>query len=332
MRRPILELKDKKILVELSNNSRQTSSHIGKKLKTSQFSVNYRIKKIVDLGVIKRFYPIINYEALGYFKANFFVSLREFDKELSDKILGFFKENKFVRSVYSYFDKWDFEIELIMKRMKDFDTFLEEFDNKFPNITLEDEEIILIDEYKNNSLPSTIIKQETKSFEEIKKEKRVSGEVIRELDDKDLRILSLLSKNSRLSSYKIAEQVGLNADTVLKRIKRLVESNVILGFTTLVDHKKLGLNNYTIMIKVKRLSSVDKKKLIGFVNQNKNIVYATTSIGQHDIIIKLVCEHKELESVVKDLKAKFYDIISDYDVFLVSENQYFNPMPRVMLG
>ena len=60
------------------------------------------------------------------------------------------------------------------------------------------------------------------------------------LDTTDRRILELLRENSRRTFGDIGTQVGLSAPAVKRRIDRLEESGVIRGYTTLVDHAKLG--------------------------------------------------------------------------------------------
>jgi len=60
------------------------------------------------------------------------------------------------------------------------------------------------------------------------------------LDTTDRRILELLRENSRRTFGDIGAQVGLSAPAVKRRIDRLEESGVIRGYTTVVDHAKLG--------------------------------------------------------------------------------------------
>jgi DNA-binding Lrp family transcriptional regulator len=60
------------------------------------------------------------------------------------------------------------------------------------------------------------------------------------LDDTDRRILSLLSSNARRTFGDIGSQVGLSAPAVKRRVDRLEGDGVIAGYTTVVDHARLG--------------------------------------------------------------------------------------------
>ena len=61
-----------------------------------------------------------------------------------------------------------------------------------------------------------------------------------EVDDTDREILELLGRDARRTYGDIGDRVGLSAPAVKRRIDRLVECGVILGFTTRLDHAKLG--------------------------------------------------------------------------------------------
>lgn len=61
-----------------------------------------------------------------------------------------------------------------------------------------------------------------------------------ELDATDRTILDLLAENARRTFGDIGRRVGLSAPAVKRRIDRLEATGVVLGYTTRVDHAKLG--------------------------------------------------------------------------------------------
>lgn len=61
-----------------------------------------------------------------------------------------------------------------------------------------------------------------------------------ELDEIDTRIVDLLVKDGRRTLADIGKVVGLSAPAVKRRLDRLEEDGVILGYTALLDHSKLG--------------------------------------------------------------------------------------------
>ena len=62
---------------------------------------------------------------------------------------------------------------------------------------------------------------------------------MRDLDETDMEILSLLAENARRPFSEIGERVGLSGPAVSDRVTRLEETGVIEGFTVDVDRTKL---------------------------------------------------------------------------------------------
>jgi Lrp/AsnC family leucine-responsive transcriptional regulator len=61
-----------------------------------------------------------------------------------------------------------------------------------------------------------------------------------DLDGTDLEVLDLLGRDARRSLADIARRVNLSSPAVKRRIDRLEQIGVITGYTTVVDHAKLG--------------------------------------------------------------------------------------------
>jgi Lrp/AsnC family transcriptional regulator of ectoine degradation len=60
------------------------------------------------------------------------------------------------------------------------------------------------------------------------------------LDDRDIRILAVLSREGRISKSDLAERVNLSATPCAERLKRLEAAGVIRGYRALVDVARLG--------------------------------------------------------------------------------------------
>lgn len=60
------------------------------------------------------------------------------------------------------------------------------------------------------------------------------------LDDVDRRIVSLLLEDGRRSATDIGRRIGLSPAAAKRRIDRLEQLDVLLGYRAVVDHAKLG--------------------------------------------------------------------------------------------
>jgi len=70
------------------------------------------------------------------------------------------------------------------------------------------------------------------------------------LDDVNLRLLSELQADARLSVAELGRRVGLSSPAVAERLQRLEQEQVILGYHARLDPRKLGLN-LTAVIRVR---------------------------------------------------------------------------------
>ena len=61
-----LDDKDKKILNMLQENSRMSYMHIASKLGISEATVRYRVKNLIDKGIIHRFTVLLDPRKIGY--------------------------------------------------------------------------------------------------------------------------------------------------------------------------------------------------------------------------------------------------------------------------
>jgi DNA-binding Lrp family transcriptional regulator len=65
----------------------------------------------------------------------------------------------------------------------------------------------------------------------------------------EMKILAELTKVSNESINTIAEHCGFSRQKVWSSIKKLEEKNIIWGYTSIFDEKKIGLTHFVLMIK-----------------------------------------------------------------------------------
>lgn len=78
---------------------------------------------------------------------------------------------------------------------------------------------------------------------------KLKANLAEKIDDLDLRILSVLQEDCRLSFNKIAKKLGISVGTAFNRIKNLERARILKGYTAIVDSAKIGYN-LTVIIMV----------------------------------------------------------------------------------
>lgn len=67
--------------------------------------------------------------------------------------------------------------------------------------------------------------------------------VIVELDEFDRKIIAILGRDGRITYTELAQRVGLSKTPCQQRVRRLVDSGLIIGFRAIVDPAKVGLDH-----------------------------------------------------------------------------------------
>ncbi|RVD14541.1 Lrp/AsnC family transcriptional regulator, partial [Mesorhizobium sp. M7A.F.Ca.ET.027.02.1.1] len=81
-------------------------------------------------------------------------------------------------------------------------------------------------------------------------------------DDFDRRILRELQADARITNNELAERIGLSPSPCLRRVRRLEETGVIRGYTTLVDPSAFGWS--MVAIATIRLSRQNEDEIVMF--------------------------------------------------------------------
>ncbi|MEM2439964.1 MAG: Lrp/AsnC family transcriptional regulator [Candidatus Bathyarchaeia archaeon] len=167
----------------------------------------------------------------------------------------------------------------------------------------------------------------TSVYDDVFDEKVRRADVKKEipLDDVDLKILRALALDARASSRQLAKQCGVSTSTVLSRVKKLEESNVIKGYTALVDHEKLGYE-LTVVVEL----TVSKGRLLEVENEvaklpNVCCVYDVTGLIDAMIIAKFK-NREELSKFAKRLLAMPYVERTNTHVVLTTIKEDFREL------
>ena len=123
---------------------------------------------------------------------------------------------------------------------------------------------------------------------------------LEKIDELDLRILSVLQEDCRLSFNKIANKLNVSVGTAFNHVKSLEKKGVLKGYTAVLDSSKLGYNlNVVIMIQAEGtyLSEVENE-----IAKTSNVVALYDITGDYDAIaITKFKDRASLNAFIKNL-------------------------------
>jgi len=121
------------------------------------------------------------------------------------------------------------------------------------------------------------------------------------IDKIDVEILKILLKNARENQKEIAKECGISSVSVLKRIKRLKETGVIVGTSLYIDEEVFGSPyNATVLVDASNTFEDEIKKRI---RQIENVVVCAEIIGRYNLCsLVIVHDLKELNEIVCEIR------------------------------
>ena len=319
-----IDLKDRKILYQLDIDSRQSFRSIGRKIGLSKDVVLSRVNRLMEKGIIKKFYTVIDSSKLGYTSFRFYLVFQRTNPGIEKEIINYFLKKKNGWWVCKVKGKFDLGVALWVKDIIDFDIFWEK--------TLRKYRYYFQDQVFSVYLQSVTYKHSYLLLDDHDKKDRFKFDIAGlgrkvDIDDLDIKILGLLAKDARISTMKIVEKLGSTANTVNKRIKNLIKLNVIQGFRISIDFLKLGYEFYKADIKLMDYKKRDR--IIDYVMLNPHLFALNKTAGYADLELDFFVNNvDELLKIMEDLVVRFPDTIKNYTYFYESEMYKFQYIPE----
>ena len=110
-----------------------------------------------------------------------------------------------------------------------------------------------------------------------------------QIDNIDLKILNVLSKNAKVPYTEVAKKVFVSGGTVHVRMRKLEKMGVVRGTKLDIDYDKLGYNISSYM-GIYLEKSFLYKETVKSLKKIPEIVEIHAITGQYTIFIKIICK------------------------------------------
>jgi len=315
-----LDLKDKKILFELEQNSRQSLTQLAKKVKIKKETIFYRIKNLEKKGIIQKYLTEINIYKLGYQFYPILIKYQNTTPSIEEKIYSYLKKSKYVAWLTKCEGAWDLNLTIISKNNFELNNFLQDFLPKYSKY-IADKHIFITTQIHYFKRGFWIGKPSTQTT--------ITGEGEKsEINEKDYKLLKILSHQARKPLVEIAEKLNNTPKNISYKIKKLEKKGILQGSRILVDFTKIGYKFYKTWFSLKNVNSENFQELINYFKQHPNIIWATKTIGFYDLSIEMeVKQTEEFRKILNEIKGKFSKIIKKHESLLIFEEGVMNYFP-----
>ncbi len=314
-----LDIKDKRILYLLCMDSRSSCSTIAKSAGVSKDAVNYRIKRLEQIGVIQGYITVVNTACLGHDSYHLFLQLNNLNEEVRAKFTEICKY-PCVKAVLEYSGKFNYEIAISAKSVLDFDGKVTKIIDNLASYIQAYEILVIARTFESRALPS--------GFFPFKVDWRTSEPCsLVKADDMDFSILRVISNYARIPLMELGMRVGLTAEGVKYRLRKLQASGIIVKYMPIMNYSALGYTMYGVLMSVRGLTSEKERKLDYFLKTNEHVLWAVKTVGQYNLMMYICTKtSEEFHDTILTLRNQF-DIL-DYEALIAREELKYTYFPE----
>ncbi len=314
-----LDLIDKKILYELEQNCRRSLNEIAKIVRVSKQTLHYRIERLVREGAITQFIAILNVAKLGLVNHEVWIQLSELSEEKKKEFIDYLIAHKDTRWIASCGGKIDLAIAIAAGNIVQFNSVFQEILTTFPNY---------VKNYFVNVSPEYFTYPRTHLIGE-KENREVShlgGEPLRaQLDETEIKILEILSKDARAHLIEIAKQANITENTTRTKIKRLEKDRIIQTYAAIIQPSALGLIHFEILATTQNVTKEKEKELETYCLLNPYVTYYLCLVGKFDIDIALdATSNEHFQKTIVEFRSRFADIIKEFEFVYILKHHKFD--------
>jgi Lrp/AsnC family transcriptional regulator, leucine-responsive regulatory protein len=312
---------DLKILNELDQNSRISLKKLSTIAKCSKSKVQYRINRLVSEKIIDSFYTVVNFNKLGYLQYKLYFKYYNVDPSKEIEIINYWQKDKNSTWVGSLRGSWDLGVSILCENEIELAEVITKFMYKYSKFIFA--KVVFLTEY------SYVF---TRYFLEHGKEKKYFRYSLKkekiELDDTDKKILHYMAINARISIEELSELVKRDRDTVAYRIKKLIKLGIIAGFRININLNKVKYKTYKILLNFKGLNEKNETEIINYIKNHRFGTQYLKLIGSWDSELEFEMEEgDEIYKHVGEFRQRFNQLITQYEIILISNNYKLSYFP-----
>lgn len=297
-----IDLFDKRILDLLIENSNIPLRELSAKLNRSKSFVNYRIKNLLEKGVIEQIYPIIDIAKLGVYVLDVFIRTN-MDEEQEIKFIEFLKTQDKIYYIERLIGNYSMRISFLSENLKNSISFIKECFNNYAESL----------EAVNFFIVQSMIKTQNPMFNTLGNNKPLTffdNISNLSLSIKEIDILRIINDNPRISVLEISSKTGFSREFIDKTVKKFVREKLIVGYSIDVDTEKFEYVSKLFLLKLKFLDSDNYKELKKRLILIPEIQTLTTYFPENWLSIEVNLKN---EKELRDLQIK---ILTEYKKYV----------------
>jgi len=150
-----------------------------------------------------------------------------------------------------------------------------------------------------------------------------------DLDEIDLRLLSYIQSDARLTNIELAQKVGLSPSPCLRRLRNLENKGIILGYMTFVDQTRVGFPiSVFVNVTLKEQTELALEQFESSINALPEVMECYLMTGISDYLLRVVANDLvDYERFLKEHLTRIPLIASIQSSFALKQIIYRTALP-----
>ena len=321
-----LTANEKLILRHLESDSRISFSTIAKKTRKSQQRVSYTVNSLINKGIIKKFYALIDYSKFDIISFRVYFKIRYVNEVSFKEFIDYLVSQTNTLWIATCSGDFDLICTFLASNPSQFNKKLRGIMANFPKQIL------------NYTILTTVVirsfeRQYLASTPHVFKEVIIGGDRVPvNVDGIDMKILSLISDNSRVSSVDIANKLSITPKTVIERIKKLEKKEIIDGYKPLLSLETMGYMSILLLIRYHDITVEIEKRLINYLEMQPNVIGVVKTLGEWDVEVEIEVKNMhDFRKIEMEIRQKFTTLIHEIRSIPIYETFKKNFFPQFLL-
>jgi len=308
----ILDELDRNILALLDRNCRATAVELGEALRRSRQTIEYRIRRLEDQGIITEYTCSFNPTSVGYRLYKICLRLRDVPGEKERLCKELFNLGT-VYWVGKTSGSWDLLFGVFYRDEREILAIVDRLVRGFRHVIVERSGYMMVEILQ---YPKMYLTGELAQYREYAGAVRYS-----ELDELDVAIVAKLIGNARLSYNALGESLGVSSLLIQRRMKRMEQAGTLFQYRIGVNLRALGLELYKVIITTDLYSEDDHRRFVDFISKRKEIQFLVRNIWSIELEL-IVPNYQVFEEIIDDVRKQFPKLIGSLDTLLLESDEW----------
>ena len=311
---------DHAILGELDLNCRRSNVELSKLLGRSRQTVDYRIERLEERGILLNYHCTVSYGRIGYRFYKVFLRLRNLpQRKIEFREFLYRLGNVYWIGVCS--GSWDILLGIFYRDEHELAAMINQLVSTFNDLVVDRHGQVMVG---IEQFPKMYLTKKTGPAREL-----LGPLQQQDLDPHDYSLLAELIHNARIPLNQLSEISGLSIAAVQRRMKRLEDTGIIVQYRIGVNLNKLGLQLYKVIFDLWSYSEEEHQKFVAYISTLPELQFFVRNIWSVELEV-IVESYKEILDLTYEITSRFPRLSSGVDILLLETDEWTSALTNII--